>query len=73
MLAAGVRCSISSDDPVLMGTDLTRECATAVTLGHTPRGMFEQALCGAFCDSATRERLRRVAEAFEWDSAEQGT
>ena len=22
MLAAGVRCSISSDDPVLMGTDL---------------------------------------------------
>jgi aminodeoxyfutalosine deaminase len=73
MLAAGVRCSISSDDPVLMGTDLTRECAAAVTLGHTPHGMFEQALCGAFCDSATRDRLRRVAEAFEWDSAEQGT
>ena len=30
MLAAGVRCSISSDDPVLMGTSLSRDCAAAV-------------------------------------------
>ena len=44
MLAAGVPCSISTDDPVLMGTDLDRDCAAAVSLGHTPRGMFEQAL-----------------------------
>jgi aminodeoxyfutalosine deaminase len=73
MLAAGVRCSISSDDPVLMATDLTRECAAAVSLGHTPRGMFEQALSGVFCDAAARQRLARLGAAFEWDSAERGT
>jgi aminodeoxyfutalosine deaminase len=67
MLEAGVKCSISSDDPVLMGTDLTRECAAAVALGHTPRGMYEHALAGVFCDAATKDRLARGAEAFEWD------
>jgi len=73
MLAAGVKCSISSDDPVLMGTDLTRESAAAVALGHTPRGMYEHALSGAFCDAATKGRLARIAAAFDWDSAEMGT
>jgi len=69
MLAAGVRCSISSDDPVLMGTDLERECATAVRLGHTPRAMFEHALAGAFCEEGDRARLAALGEAFAWPSA----
>jgi len=73
MLEAGVKCSISSDDPVLMGTDLTRECEAAVDLGHTPRGMYEDALAGAFCDAATKERLADAAGMFEWDRAETGT
>ena len=38
MLAAGVRCSISSDDPVLMDTDLAENCAVAEQLGHTRAG-----------------------------------
>lgn len=34
MLAAGVKCSIGSDDPVLMQTDLAENCALAAGLGH---------------------------------------
>jgi len=69
MLAAGVRCSISSDDPVLMDTTLSRDCAAAVALGHTPRGMFEHALGGVFCDDATKASLRQLGAAFDWQSA----
>jgi aminodeoxyfutalosine deaminase len=66
MLAAGVKCSISSDDPALMGTSLTRDCVVATSLGHTPRGMYEHALSGVFCDAGTGERLRAIGEAFDW-------
>jgi len=52
--AAGVRCSISSDDPVLMDTTLSRDCAAAAGLGHAPRDMFEHALGGVL--------LRRLHE-----------
>ena len=69
LLAAGVQCSISSDDPVLMDTSLSRDCAAAVSLGHTPRHMFEHALGGAFCDDATKVRLRLLGEVFDWAGA----
>ena len=69
MLAAGVPCSISTDDPVLMDTDLDRDCAAAVSLGHTPRAMFEQALSGVFCGDDTRARLATLARAYDWASA----
>jgi aminodeoxyfutalosine deaminase len=66
MLAAGVRCSISSDDPVLLGTNLTRECDIATGLGHAPRAMFEHAVEGAFCEEALKAALRRLGDAFAW-------
>jgi aminodeoxyfutalosine deaminase len=69
MLAAGVKCSISSDDPVLMATDLAENCAVAVRLGHTPRAMFFDALHGVLCDAATKAELRRVGEKHDWDGA----
>jgi aminodeoxyfutalosine deaminase len=69
MLAAGVKCSIATDDPVLMGTDLDRECAVAVGLGHTPRGMYEHALSGVFCDERTRDRLRALSAGYAWSAA----
>lgn len=68
MLAAGVRCSISSDDPVLMDTDLAENCAVAERLGHTPRAMYFDALHGVLCEPATRDRLRRIGEAFPWEA-----
>jgi len=69
MLAAGVQCSISSDDPVLMDTSLSRDCAAAVGLGHMPQGMFEHALGGVFCDEHTKARLRAIGDAFDWAGA----
>ena len=62
MLAAGVKCSIGSDDPVLMQTSLTEDAAVAVRLGHTPRAMYEHAVAGAFCDEPTRARLAAAGE-----------
>jgi aminodeoxyfutalosine deaminase len=69
LLAAGVRCSVSSDDPVLMDTSLSHDCAAAVTLGHTPHGMFAHALSGVFCDATTTARLHRLGAAFDWAGA----
>ena len=67
LLAAGVKCSIGSDDPVLMQTSLTQDAEAAVRLGHSPRGMYEHAVAGAFCDERTRARLKAAGDAFDWD------
>ena len=69
MLVAGVKCSIGSDDPVLMQTSLSEDAAVAVRLGHTPRGMYEHAVAGAFCDETTRARLQAVADTYDWSAA----
>ena len=69
MLAAGVKCSIGSDDPVLMQTSLSEDAAVAVRLGHTPRAMYEHAVAGAFCDEPTRARLRAAGDAYDWAAA----
>ena len=68
LAAAGVRCSISTDDPALMATDLTLDYAMAAYLGVTPRQAFESGLAGALCDEETRARLRRIGEEFDWTS-----
>ena len=67
LVAAGVRCSISTDDPAMFDTDLTRDYDAAATLGVSPRAAYEAGLAGALCDDATRERLRRVGAAYDWD------
>ena len=69
MLAAGVKCSIGSDDPVLMQTSLTDDADVAVRLGHTPRAMYEHAVAGAFCDGPTRVRLQAAGDAFDWGAS----
>jgi len=40
LVAAGVRCSISTDDPTLFGTDLTLDYEAAVSLGLEPRSLI---------------------------------
>ena len=69
MLAAGVRCSVGSDDPALMQTSLTEDSAVAARLGHTPRAQYEHAVAGAFCDEHTRARLKTAGDAFDWSMA----
>ena len=68
--AAGVACSISTDDPGLMGTDLTQDYAAAARLGVSAREAYEAGLAGALCDEPTRQRLKAIGEAFDWASLE---
>jgi len=68
LLAAGVRCSVSTDDPVMFDTDLSREHEVARRLGATPRQLFEDALAGAACDETTARALRAHGESYPWDS-----
>ena len=66
LLAAGVRCSISTDDPAMFGTDLGRDYAAAAELGLDPRDAFEAGLEGALCESDVKEWLRAIADSHGW-------
>lgn len=66
MVAAGVLCSISTDDPVMFDTDLIRDYEAAAQLGYTPAKAFEAGVTGALCDEETRSRLRAIYEEFPW-------
>src|SRR5213079_2116845 len=57
LAAAGVRCSISTDDPAMFGTDLTRDYKAATSLGVDPRAIYDAGLAGALCGPETKERL----------------
>jgi aminodeoxyfutalosine deaminase len=66
LVAAGVRCSVSTDDPAMFGTDLGNEYEAAARLGVTPGALYQAALQGALCDEQTRAALRRAGEACDW-------
>jgi aminodeoxyfutalosine deaminase len=69
LVAAGVQCSISTDDPVMFDTDLTRDYEAACSFGISPRAFYEAGVKGALCDEPTRTRLRELGEAFDWDES----
>jgi aminodeoxyfutalosine deaminase len=66
LVAAGVRCSISTDDPAMFDTDLTRDYEAAESLGLSPRAAYEAGVAGALCDEETRTRLQAVGDAYAW-------
>jgi aminodeoxyfutalosine deaminase len=67
LVAAGVRCSISTDDPAMFDTDLTRDYEAASSLGVSPRAAYEAGVAGVLCDDETREQLRRIGDSHQWD------
>jgi aminodeoxyfutalosine deaminase len=70
MVAAGVRCSLSTDDPAMFGIDLTSEYDEAAKRGLSPREFYEVGVEGALCDEPTRAALRAIGEDFDWASVE---
>lgn len=68
-VAAGIRCSVSSDDPALVDTDLGRDHAAARSLGLTPKQLYDAALAGVLCDDKTRIALHALGESYDWSSA----
>jgi aminodeoxyfutalosine deaminase len=66
MLDSGVRCSISTDDPAMFDTDLTREYETAARLGVSAREAYRAGLAGALCDDETSAALAEIAATYPW-------
>ena len=66
LLAAGVPCTVNTDDPTFFSCDLESEHAAACSLGADPRALFEAGIAGALCDEATRDVLRAIGDAHEW-------
>jgi aminodeoxyfutalosine deaminase len=68
LLAAGISCTVNTDDPTFFDCDLEREHAAARSLGADPRALFEAGIAGAQCDEATKDALRAVCGAYGWSS-----
>lgn len=68
LLAAGIPCTVNTDDPTFFSCDLEAEHAAARSLGADPRALFDAGIAGALCDDATKDRLRAVADVYDWDA-----
>jgi aminodeoxyfutalosine deaminase len=66
LLAAGVPCTVNTDDPTFFSCDLDTEHAAARSIGAGPRAAFEAGIAGALCDQETKQRLRTIATEFDW-------
>ncbi|HYI81403.1 MAG TPA: adenosine deaminase [Thermoleophilaceae bacterium] len=68
MLAAGVPCTVNTDDPTFFSCDLGSEHEAARSLGADPRTAFEAGITGALCDRDTKAHLRTILTEHDWDT-----
>jgi len=66
LIAAGIPCTVSTDDPEMFDTDLTREYDAVLSIGIDPRTLYEAGVEGALCSDETRARLRKIGEVYDW-------
>ena len=66
LAAAGIACSVSTDDPAMFGTDLGADYAAALQLGVTARDCYLAGQRGALCDAQTKSELQLIGEEFDW-------
>ena len=69
LLAAGVQCTVNTDDPTFFDCDLESEHAAARSLGADPRALFEAGIAGALCEQATKDALRTLGTTYDWIAA----
>jgi aminodeoxyfutalosine deaminase len=64
LIAAGVPCTVNTDDPTFFDCDITAEHEAAVSLGVGPRALFAAGVRGAAADPPTMARLAAMLEDF---------
>ncbi|GAA0732126.1 adenosine deaminase [Dactylosporangium roseum] len=57
LVAAGVPCTVNTDDPAMFNTDLAQEHRIAADLGLGAREAYLAGVAGAACDEETRAHL----------------
>jgi aminodeoxyfutalosine deaminase len=69
LAAAGIGCSVSTDDPAMFGTDLATEYTAAVKLGVTALDCYLAGQRGALCGPQTKSELRQIGDDFDWTTS----
>jgi aminodeoxyfutalosine deaminase len=70
LAAAGIACTLATDDPAMFDTDLGREHVAAARLGVRARDLYAAGVRGALCDEDTRAELAATGAACDWDTVE---